>query len=283
MKIKNKIYAPLILCLSMLLAASGNVCVKFLSHHYYTASILFFKSFFALIFLFIYHPNLKALKKDVLKSDIKPNMLRAIVGTIGVWLWIYSVKYISLPDAATLGLTSSLFGSLLGYMFLREKNTASKNVALIAGFIGAAIIIKPCFCSETFYYLLPIGSAFCFGASSVLARFLVLKNQEFVTSFYLFCMMIFSSIISLKIQLPISFFDFFIFLFVGLFYGCSQLSYVRAYFYEETSYLANFKFLKVVINTLLAYLFFTETPTYSTALGFFLISLSLSLLIYKSK
>lgn len=277
----KKLHGPSILLLSMTCAAIGTIFIRYLSHKYTPESILFYKSFWALITLFCYYQNIYTFKKGFQESNILPNIVRASFGTFGVWLWIQSVQHIPLSDASTLSLTSSFFAALIGYMFLKEKNTLYKNIALLSGFIGAYIIISPTFSIKNLYYIYPLGSAFCFGLSAVLARYLALKNQEKITSLYLFTTMLFFSLLTLKVTLPENLHDCGVFAIVGVSYGLSQLMYVRAYTYDETSYLANFKFLKVPLHAFMGFLFFQEIPSDTTFSGFFVIVLALLLLVYK--
>lgn len=277
----NKLHGPLILILSMVFAVIGTTMVRYLSYKYTPESVLFYKSFWALITLFCYHQNFNSFKIGIQQSVFLPNIIRALFGTLGVWLWVQAVQSIPLADASTLSLMSSFFAALIGYFFLKEKNTLYKNLALFSGFIGAYIIIAPSFSIKNIYYIYPIGSAFCFGLSAVLARYLALKNQEKVTSFYLFSTMLFFSLASFSLVLPLTIQDFAILALIGITYGLSQLMYVRAYAYEEASYLANFKFLKVPLHTIMAFLFFQEIPTCSTLTGFLVIVFALLLLVYK--
>jgi S-adenosylmethionine uptake transporter len=277
----NKLHGPFILILSMVFAVIGTTLVRYLSHKYTPESVLFYKSFWSLMTLFYYHQNFNSLITDIQQSAFLPNITRALFGTLGVWLWVQAIQSIPLSDASTLSLTSSFFAALIGYFFLKEKSTIYKNLALFSGFIGAYIIIAPSFSIKNIYYIYPVGSAFCFGMSGVLARYLALKNQEKVTSFYLFSTMLLFSLASFHVAFPQNMQDFGILAFIGITYGLSQLMYVRAYAYEEASYLANFKFLKVPLHTFMAFLFFQEIPTYTTLTGFLVIISALLLLVYK--
>jgi uncharacterized membrane protein len=93
--------------------------------------------------------------------------------------------------------------------------------------------------------------------------------------------MLFFALASLKVTSPENMPDFWILAIIGVSYGLSQLMYVRAYTYDETSYLANFKFLKVPLHACMAFIFFAEFPTYTTLIGFLVIVSALILLVYK--
>jgi drug/metabolite transporter (DMT)-like permease len=82
----HKLYGPAILLLSMTCAAIGTTFIRYLSQKYSPETILFYKSFWALMTLFCYYKNIYSFKKGFQESNFLPNMLRASFGTLGVWL-----------------------------------------------------------------------------------------------------------------------------------------------------------------------------------------------------
>ncbi|MBP9752717.1 MAG: DMT family transporter [Proteobacteria bacterium] len=273
---ERSFFGGMILIISMIFMSIGNGFVHHLSNKYDAISILFYKSFFSLFVLMIVCPSFSALKQSLYSSSLKYNLLRAIAGTCGSFLWIPSVQFLNLQDVSALSLTSSLFSAVGGYFFLKEGKTFGKILCLIFGFLGAYIILNPHFETKNWLYLLPIGSAFCFGMSAVLARYLTLKNQEYTTSLYLFLTMLFISL-PFGFVLPQTAYDGLILSIIGLLYGASQILYVKSYKYAQASYLANYKFLKVPFHALWGTLFFCEIPTLSALIGTLFIILAIFL------
>ncbi|CAO5682902.1 MAG: Riboflavin transporter [Holosporales bacterium] len=273
---KSSFWGGFILVLSMIFMSFGNGFLHFLSTKYAPFSVLFYKSFFALFVLLFFLRSFDALKKTICTSFLKYNILRALVGTLGVLLWIPSVQHLALQEVSALSLTSSFFSAFGGYVLLKEKTTIRKNLCLIFGFLGAYIILHPHFETKNWFYILPIASAFCFGLSAVLARYLALKNQEYTTSFYLFLTMIGISF-PFGFVIPSSFKDAVFLGCIGIFYGMAQILYVKAYRYAEASHLAQYKFLKVPLHTLWGVLFFCEVPTFFSILGTIIIICALFL------
>jgi S-adenosylmethionine uptake transporter len=273
---KSSLYGGFILIISIVSMSIGNSFVHSLSTKYSAFSILFYKSIFALLLLLILQPSLSDFKKGLVASKPLYNVLRAIIGTLGVLLWIPSVQNLTLHEVSALSLTSSFFSAFGGYLFLKEKSTYQKNIALVIGFIGAYIIIHPHFEEGNWLYILPLGSALCFGASGVLARILALQDQEYITSFYLFGTMILVSL-PFGLIIPATVNDGLILGCIGILYGASQILYVKAYKYGEASYLAGYKFLKVPLHSFFGVLFFMEIPSTFSILGTVVIIFSLIL------
>lgn len=263
-----------ILVLSILMMVISNSLIHSLSCNYSSSTILFYKSLIAFLTLILLHPSIKYWKKELLHASFWPNFLRAIVGSLGVLSFIYSVKCLPLADVSALSLTSSLFSAIGGYIFLKENKTTRKNISLILGFIGACIIIEPHFRENFILYLFPLFSSLCFASSALLARYLAVRNQEMVTSFFLFSVMLFIAT-PLGMGMPEQSGDLIILCGIGVLYALSQFLYVKSYVYAETSYLAPFKFLKVPFHLIAGLLFFQEIPCFQSLLGSIIITLSI--------
>lgn len=268
-----------ILVLSILAMTAGNCFVHGLSCKYSSWTILFYKSLWALVLLLVTRSSYKKFFLDVKHASIKLNMARALFGCLGGILWIRSVQCLPLQDVSALGLTSSFFSAFGGYILFKEKSNHYKNIGLFIGFLGAYIIIHPHFKNEEWLYIFPLLSAFCFGVSALLARFLATHDQEATTSFYLFVTMLVVSI-PFGFGWPNGILDACFLMMIGLCYGVSQILYVKAYSYAEASYLASFKYIKVPLHMLAGFLFFTELPNFSSLLGIFIL---ISALIYSSR
>ncbi|CAO5680339.1 MAG: Riboflavin transporter [Holosporales bacterium] len=240
---------------------------------------MFYKSFWAFIVLLLTRVNQPAFFKSIRHSSFKPNIIRALIGSVGVILWIRSVQCLPLRDVSALSLTSSFFSAFGGYLLYKEPMNRYKNIGLLIGFLGACIIIHPHFKQKEWLYLFPLLSAFCFGISALLARYLAKRDQEHVTSFYLFLtMVIVSAPYGAQFNIPMT--DLFILMAIGISYGISQLLYVKSYVYAETSYLAPVKYIKVPLHLLAGLLLFQEIPTVESLVGIAILFLALS---YASK
>lgn len=268
-----------ILLFSILIMTIGNSFVHYLSCHYASWTIMFYKSFWAMVVLLLTRIKQPGFFSSIRHSSFKPNIIRALVGSLGVILWIRSVQCLPLRDVSALSLTSSFFSAFGGYLLYKEPMNRYKNIGLLIGFIGAYIIIHPHFKQKEWLYIFPLLSAFCFGISALLARYLAKRDQEHVTSFYLFLTMIFISA-PYGAQLGMTASDFLILMMIGVTYGVSQLLYVKSYVYAETSYLAPVKYMKVPLHLLAGLIFFQEIPTIESLIGIVILLIALS---YASK
>lgn len=73
---------------------------------------------------------------------------RSVTGSAALLLSFYAITHLPLATAVTLNYTSSLFLALLSFVFLKEKIAPMMLVALLLGFGGIIILLRPTFASS---------------------------------------------------------------------------------------------------------------------------------------
>ena len=88
-----------------------NTLVKYLSEDFNLSQIIFFRSFFAVIFLlpFILKSGIQSLKTNSLKLQI----IRCSLAVLAMYLWFYSISKIPLAEATAINFTAPIFGAIL--------------------------------------------------------------------------------------------------------------------------------------------------------------------------
>ncbi len=69
--------------------------------------------------------------------------LRGIVHGTAVMLWFYAMARIPIAEVTALGFTAPIFATLGAAVFLGEKLQRRRILAVIAGFLGAMVILRP--------------------------------------------------------------------------------------------------------------------------------------------
>ncbi len=70
-------------------------------------------------------------------------IFRALLGTLALILWFYTLKMIPLTEATAINYTWPLFAAIAAVFILHEPLDLRRIVALIVGFLGVVIIIRP--------------------------------------------------------------------------------------------------------------------------------------------
>jgi len=128
-------------------------------------------------------------------------IIRGIVGTAAIMIFLYMIQEIGAGTAATLHYTSPIFVTLLGIFFMREKLTVQRLLALILVITGV--------CLPSFHNIDSISSNLimlgCCGAFLSSISFFLLKLMtpqiSEIAIYWYFCL------IQFLLQVPLSFYS----------------------------------------------------------------------------
>jgi drug/metabolite transporter (DMT)-like permease len=98
------------------------------------------------------------------------HLLRGALHTTGVLLWFYALTRIPLADVTALSFTSPLFATVGAVMFLGEKLHARRVGALLVGFAGTLIVIRPGFTAIDIGVVCMLINAPLFAISELMAK-----------------------------------------------------------------------------------------------------------------
>lgn len=71
------------------------------------------------------------------------HLWRSAIGISGILCLFQALTLLPLADATTLGFTSPIFATILSFLFLKEKVGRHRWAAVILGFIGVAVVMRP--------------------------------------------------------------------------------------------------------------------------------------------
>jgi drug/metabolite transporter (DMT)-like permease len=128
----------------MLLAALGfalmGALVKLGATKFSSSELVFYRSLFGLITVTLY---LRIQKLSIATPVLFKQMSRALVGFASLVLFFYAIAHLPLATAMTLNYTSPLFLAVLSPFLLQEALKRTLLIALIVGFAGVSLLLKP--------------------------------------------------------------------------------------------------------------------------------------------
>ena len=95
---------------------------------------------------------------------------RSIVHGIAVILWFYAMARIPMTEVTAIGYTSPIFVTIGAALFLGERLNLARIAAVIAGFVGAMVIIRPGFQEIKFGQLAQVAAAPLFALSFIMTK-----------------------------------------------------------------------------------------------------------------
>ncbi len=130
----------LFMLLSAFLGALNGAVAKILSESMDPIEIVFYRNLLGVLIILY---TLKKIPVSINISKLHLLFLRGLFGTIAMLFFFYTIATIPLGEAIILNKTSPFFVTILAYYLMKEKITLNTLFALIIGFIGVFLIIKP--------------------------------------------------------------------------------------------------------------------------------------------
>lgn len=129
------------------LASIVTLLAKLAAPHTTDSMIVFFRFGVSVVYISIMLWIQHLRGKEIIFRTSRPglHLLRAFAAFSGQFTIFYALAFIPLADANLLMMTSSLFIPVLGAIFLAHKTSMKNWWAIIIGFIGIALILKPGF------------------------------------------------------------------------------------------------------------------------------------------
>ncbi len=125
---------------SAFFGALNGAVAKVLSQSMDPIEIVFYRNLLGVLIILY---TLKKLPVSLNISKLHLLFLRGLFGTIAMLFFFYTIATIPLGEAIILNKTSPFFVTILAFYLMKESINFNTFIALIIGFIGLVLIIKP--------------------------------------------------------------------------------------------------------------------------------------------
>ena len=223
----------------------------------------FFTVFWTLPFMFFfYRQNLKK------TTQPKLQIFRGLTLFFANVLFFYSISVISMAKALTLAFVAPLVTTALSPIFLNEKVGIRRWSAVIIGFIGSLIVIRPGFIEFNLATIAALGTGVFYGVYLIITRKLHSSDSPLLT---LLLTGVVGAVVATFI-VPIvwinpTFSQWSLLALMGIFACLGHLFLILSLKYADASKLAPFGYFEIITNIILGYYFFNDFPHYFTWLG----------------
>ncbi len=196
------------------------------------------------------------------------HLLRGIVHGTGVMLWFYAMARIPIAEVTALGYTAPIWTTLMAVVFLHEKIAARRIAAVVIGFIGVMIILRPGLQEVSFGQLAQVLAAPLFAVSFVCAKKLTedFTNGEIVASLTILVTLTLLPPAIMTWRAPSLDELFWLFITAAL-ATAGHYTLAQAFRQMELTVAQPVSFLQLVWATLIGYFIFAEEPDFWTWVG----------------
>ena len=278
---KNKLTQVALLAIGATFFGSFmGACVKLLSDDLHPIIICFYRCLMGLIIItpFIAKNNFQALQTDNMRLQI----LRALINIISMICWFTAIGMMHLEKATALGFTTPLFTTILAVIVLGEVIRFHRTAALLFGFIGILIIIRPGYMPFEFGTILMLIASFSFSFVLIFVKKLSATDSSLTIIFYhLLYMTPAFFILSLFYWQSISLDQLIIFSLMGSSGLLSHWCLAQAFKMSDTTFVMPLQFTKLIWASLIGLFIFAEQPDIWTWIGGVIIFISVVYITYR--
>ena len=247
---------------------------KYLSADLPVLQITWARYFFTVVFTF---PIMFLFfRKNLVWTD-KPKLqiTRGIILLTANICFFYAISIISLAKALNLAFVAPLIVTAFSPIFLGERVGFRRWSAVIIGFIGSLVVIRPGFVEINLASISALGTGVMYGFYLIITRKLSTSDNPLLT--LLLTGVVGAIIISFVmpfVWVKPNFNQWSIMAAIGIFACLGHFFLILSLKYADASKLAPFSYFEIITNIIIGYYFFSDFPDNWTFFGLFIIVLS---------
>jgi drug/metabolite transporter (DMT)-like permease len=193
---------------------------------------------------------------------------RNVVHYAGQFAWLQALTMIPLAQLISIEFTTPIWGALLAVLFLGERMSVRKVMAIMLGLVGVLVIVRPGATAIDPGHLIMLAGAVGFGISVVMVKSLTRTDSVVAIIFW---MLIIQSVIGLVPAIAVwrtPTAEMWPWILLVSFTGMSShFCMARALTYAEATVVMPMDFLRLPLSALIGFLLYSERIDAFTAIG----------------
>lgn len=256
----------LLMCLSTVAFSIMHGLVRFVSEVLPPFQIAFFRNVFGLAFLL---PLLMRSRFAILRTKrIGLHALRGAINIVAMLMFFTALSISPIAKVTALSFTAPIFMAILAVLVLGERFRIYRWLAILFGFLGMLIILRPGLVAIDTGALLVTGSAALWAVAMVLIKILSRTESSLTIVAYMGIFLgIFSIFPAIWVWQPFGLQTLGWMVLIGLFGSIAQMSLSQSLKETDPTALMPFDFLKLIWTALIGAWFFGEIPDIYTMIG----------------
>jgi drug/metabolite transporter (DMT)-like permease len=261
-----------------------NVFAKMLSGHMSVIEIAFYRNLIATIpFLFIIYGMGK---KEILviRSSPRGVVIRAVIGTISLAATFGTFALLPLADGTAFLFTSSLLVPAFGYFFLKEHVGKYRWAAILVGFLGVCVMLRPSGDVNLTGVAVALSAATMHATLQTILRYLGKTESPETVTFYFVFVGTFVALIPMPLVFTMpTWHDIPLIVGLGLSGVCGQMCMSTAYKNAQASIVTVFNYSGIIWATTFGWIFWNDWPDNAIFVGGAIVIASNIFIIYREQ
>lgn len=256
----------LLMCLSTVAFAIMHASVRFVSTDLPPFQIAFFRNLFGLAFLVPFLVGAGFAQMRTQRFGL--HALRGLINVSAMLMFFTSLSITPLATVTALSFTAPIFAALLSVFFLGERFRLYRWMAIIVGFLGMLIILRPGFVAVEPGALLAAGAAALWAVAMIVIKILSrTESSVAIVAWMGIFLCAFSIGPALWVWQTPSTWNLMWLVFIGFCGSIAQVTLSQSLKESEPTAVMPFDFLKLIWATILGAWFFGEFPDVLTYAG----------------
>ena len=256
----------LMMCFAVLCFATMNTFVKEVRGDLPVVEIIWGRYFFHFALILVLFP--RRIPTLLNSQDKGLQIARSILVLMATACMFVALGFMPLADAVAITFAGPLLIVAMSALFLRETVGPRRWAAVIVGFIGVLVIIRPGAGVFQWAALLPVAVAFFYALYQILTRHLSHRSDPLSMLFYtaLVGAVAMSFIVPFDWQTPTAA-QWLMLAAAGFLGGLGHYAIIKAYERSETALVAPFAYTEIIWATSLGFFIFGDFPDLFTFVG----------------
>ena len=193
--------------------------------------------------------------------DLRTHLIRGCLYAAGAYAFITALRYLPLADAVALSFVSPVLIALLGRLMLGEIVTRARAVAIVIGFVGVLVMLRPGTPAMHWAFALPLVVATVDAFRDILTRRMtVTETSQAVILFTTAVVAVVSAPLAIVHWQPIVPTHWLLYAGTGAFFIAAHYLMVEAFRHGEAVVVAPFRYFMLIWSTLFGFALFDDLP-----------------------
>ncbi|WP_114393340.1 DMT family transporter [Oleisolibacter albus] len=241
--------------------------IKGASARYDTWQIMFFRGAFSLlpIALLVRQSGGAAALRS---RHVVGHVLRSTMGVAAAYFFFWSYSRMPLADVYAIAFAAPLFMTALSVPVLKEQVGWRRWTAVLVGFGGVLIMLRPGQGVLGWVALMPLAGAFLYALSMLYVRILARSETNAAIVFYfIVTLTVVAGVVMIPVWRTPDLVDFALLAAIGVIGGAAQIVFTQAFRLTQPALLAPFEYTGMLWAASFGYLFFGEVPDKAIWIG----------------
>lgn len=257
---------------------------KELLRTYSLQQFIFLRSFIAILLLLAVAPKFGGLA-SLNTGRGAWHFFRTVLAIGAMFGFFYGLSKMPLVNAFTLGYTAPLMMTALSAIFLREPVGRRRWAAVMFGFIGVLVMLRPGSGELSLAVFAVLLAAFCYACQAITARKLSTTESTLALSFYVVIgpMLVSLTLLDGDSWLPPDFIGWALLIGAGISSVLAWIGFVNGYRAASPAMLAPLEYTALIGGAIAGYLFWDEVPDIWVVIGALIIVASGLFVVYRNQ